>query len=419
MNKRHSSVHVSIFGAIVTYVGVFVPTPPYVSNYPVKYDVSVFWDVPYFNVSAHEKHRLDIYRPITRVSVPLKDVIPKECSSEPDGCDSSYTMEQSADSAMNELRPVLLFVHGGGWKRGSRYNWLLGFHQNIGYAFASRGIMVVNVDYRKSIGPSALGGPVTLVVCALAAHAIRRLYPKSPVGRISFARLWIVLVGIVAAFAVFPMWTRWLRGDFALYPSHQDDITAAVDWVHNSIEEYGGDPTNIILMGHSAGAHLLAMHLLKSRAVDAGETAMEQRSDGIRGSILVSGPYSGHRMGISLFRKIVFMFPVFGFDEDTWEGHFPLALTGDSEHVKQLDLPPFLFINAEYDVDLHDHTEDMVQRLARADVRAETFTVRGTTHFSVLLGLDRKFSLAESFTLPTAMDFIARVSKIQPRRIDA
>eukprot|EP00041_Stephanoeca_diplocostata_P024282 m.610190 g.610190 ORF g.610190 m.610190 type:complete len:340 (-) comp22494_c0_seq9:5368-6387(-) len=248
MNKRHSSVHVSIFGAIVTYVGVFVPTPPYVSNYPVKYDVSVFWDVPYFNVSAHEKHRLDIYRPITRVSVPLKDVIPKECSSEPDGCDSSYTMEQSADSAMNELRPVLLFVHGGGWKRGSRYNWLLGFHQNIGYAFASRGIMVVNVDYRKSIGPSALGGPVTLVVCALAAHAIRRLYPKSPVGRISFARLWIVLVGIVAAFAVFPMWTRWLRGDFALYPSHQDDITAAVDWVHNSIEEYGGDPTNIILM---------------------------------------------------------------------------------------------------------------------------------------------------------------------------
>eukprot|EP00041_Stephanoeca_diplocostata_P024278 m.610233 g.610233 ORF g.610233 m.610233 type:complete len:240 (-) comp22494_c0_seq10:4189-4908(-) len=187
--------------------------------------------------------------------------------------------------------------------------------------------------------------------------------------------------------------------------------------------------TQSVSQGHSAGAHLLAMHLLKSRAVDAGETAMEQRSDGIRGSILrdadgmLHSPcppaHSGHRMGISLFRKIVFMFPVFGFDEDTWEGHFPLALTGDSEHVKQLDLPPFLFINAEYDVDLHDHTEDMVQRLARADVRAETFTVRGTTHFSVLLGLDRKFSLAESFTLPTAMDFIARVSKIQPRRIDA
>lgn len=82
-------------------------------------------------------------------------------------------------------------------------------------------------------------------------------------------------------------------------------------------------------------------------------------------------------MGINLFRKIVFMFPVFGFDEGTWEGHFPLALADDDARLKRLNLPPFLFINAEYDVDLHEHTQDMVACLARAGVHTETFTVRG------------------------------------------
>lgn len=100
--------------------------------------------------------------------------------------DVTKITERSGNADSDTLRPVLLFVHGGGWKRGSRYNWLLGFHQNIGYAFASRGVLVVNVDYRKSIGPSALGGPATLLICALVTYAIRRFFPSTAIGRTSF-----------------------------------------------------------------------------------------------------------------------------------------------------------------------------------------------------------------------------------------
>lgn len=37
-----------------------------------------------------------------------------------------------------------------------------------------------------------------------------------------------------------------------------DDVAAAVSWVHDHIAEYGGDPSRIALLGHSAGADIVA-----------------------------------------------------------------------------------------------------------------------------------------------------------------
>lgn len=41
--------------------------------------------------------------------------------------------------------------------------------------------------------------------------------------------------------------------------TQRDDVSAAVNWVRSNIAQYGGDPDRIILMGHSAGAHLAAL----------------------------------------------------------------------------------------------------------------------------------------------------------------
>ena len=43
------------------------------------------------------------------------------------------------------------------------------------------------------------------------------------------------------------------------HPGHIKDIAAAVAWVHDHIADYGGDPRRIVVMGHSAGAHLAAL----------------------------------------------------------------------------------------------------------------------------------------------------------------
>ena len=46
--------------------------------------------------------------------------------------------------------------------------------------------------------------------------------------------------------------------DSAHFPDHYEDVAAAIDWVHRSIRPYGGDPGRIALLGHSAGADIVA-----------------------------------------------------------------------------------------------------------------------------------------------------------------
>jgi acetyl esterase/lipase len=48
-----------------------------------------------------------------------------------------------------------------------------------------------------------------------------------------------------------------------LVPSMVDDVCAALDWVHQNALRNGGDPARVTLLGHSAGAHLSALALLR------------------------------------------------------------------------------------------------------------------------------------------------------------
>lgn len=44
----------------------------------------------------------------------------------------------------------------------------------------------------------------------------------------------------------------------AEFPDHYDDVASAIAWVHDNIASYGGDATRIALLGHSAGADIVA-----------------------------------------------------------------------------------------------------------------------------------------------------------------
>lgn len=93
-----------------------------------------------------------------------------------------------------EKRPVLVFVHGGGFTGGSKQGDY--YPQNTTAWAARNGMVGVNIDYR--LAPAA----------------------------------------------------QW--------PAARDDIAAALTWVRANIAQYGGDPDRIILWGHSAGASHVA-----------------------------------------------------------------------------------------------------------------------------------------------------------------
>jgi len=109
---------------------------------------------------------------------------------------SVYYTEQQTN------RPVIIYIHGGGWSIGDKDQKLenkLNLFNELDYVF-------VSVNYRLSPFPFEINNP-----------------------------------------------------DRIQYPAHNIDIADTIKWVYEHIATYGGNPEKIALIGHSAGAHLVAL----------------------------------------------------------------------------------------------------------------------------------------------------------------
>jgi acetyl esterase/lipase len=109
--------------------------------------------------------------------------------------------------------PVVVFVHGGYWIHQDRdyFESVTGLYHNVGIALARHGIGVATISYR--------------------------LVPDVP------------------------------------FEDELDDVALATQWTHDHIAEHGGDPSRIVIAGHSAGGHIAALlavseERLASRGVD-------------------------------------------------------------------------------------------------------------------------------------------------------
>lgn len=155
------------------------------------------------------------------------------------------------------------------------------------------------------------------------------------------------------------------------HPAHIQDAAASFAWVKRHIAEYGGDPDQVFVAGHSAGAYLLALLATDERYLAAhGLSARD-----IRGLVPVSAFFWVERAGVAPDRPKT----VWGNDEAVWADASPA-------HHLRAGLPPMLILYADGDEPWRQQQNEEFEREVRKAGNARVGIVRiaGRTHMSIL-----------------------------------
>jgi arylformamidase len=218
--------------------------------------------------------------------------------------------------------PTVLFVHGGFWKGQDRryFQAFTGIYGNIGVSLARRGITTAVQSYR--------------------------LHPPARI------------------------------------QDQIDDVLSALTWVQEHVRERGGDPTRIVLIGYSAGGHLVSMvGLDKSYQVDKGLDPSR-----VKGVVSISGLLDVPKMvkgQESDFNEEV-SFKLFGRTEAEQ------AKLSPSSYLRP-DAPPLLAFAAEKDFDyVRTAAKETTDRAKAIGMRASFEEIPNHDHSAMVLNFNSK-----------------------------
>ncbi len=254
-----------------------------------------------------------------------------------------YSHAPDADPIMNRLDlflpsgknwPTMIFVHGGSWSEGDKDLKVAGadVYSNIGRYFASQGIATAVISYQ--------------------------LLPKAD------------------------------------WKTQALDVAKATAWVYQHIHEYHGNPNNIFLAGHSAGAQIASRVALDEEML--GSLGLSSKR--VCGVIPISG------VGYNFL------------DEETYqlgkkEGFYPI-LFRQAELSKKMrrkispvffakrTSPPFLILYAARDPkEIKRSSQKLSTWLMKVGARSQLYSVPKVSHKSMILALSRAKTPAALMTV--------------------
>lgn len=208
-----------------------------------------------------------------------------------------------------EGRPVVVYVHGGGWRFGDKK----AVGQKVDALVRDRGYVFVSVNYR--------------------------FHPE-----VSFRE-------------------------------QAADVASAISWVRKHAADYGGAGDRIVLMGHSAGAHLAALTACDPQYLKAVDT----QPAFLRGVILLDGAGYNiveHLKSAGAVARNLYT-TVFGSDPAVQREASPL------HHVGESAVPPFLVTHVASRPDSTAQSTRLVEAIVAAGGKAERITAEGKSHATI------------------------------------
>jgi arylformamidase len=153
-------------------------------------------------------------------------------------------------------------------------------------------------------------------------------------------------------------------------------VPKAIRWVHDHAQEYGGDPTSIFVMGHSAGAHMAALVCTDDRylkteglplSIIKGCVPVDTAAYDVEKQIASAGParaavYSG----------------VFGTTALSQKEVSPVTFV-----AKDKNTPPFLILHVADRSDSQVQSQLFADKLEEAGISAQVVAAEGKTHGTI------------------------------------
>jgi arylformamidase len=186
----------------------------------------------------------------------------------------------------------------------------------------------------------------------------------------------------------------------AQHPAQVNDVAQGVAWTIAHAAEFGGDGRKVILLGHSAGCHLVTLAALDPRPL----ALVGLKPSDLRGVVSWSGgafdlPEKVREGGM----YAQYIRATFGAGESEWRDASPMAHAGDFK-----PLPPFLFVSAEKDSAASiAASEKMVKLVTAAGGKADRLLLPGKTHGTA----DHDLGAPEDETGAALLEFIRKVTQ--------
>jgi triacylglycerol lipase len=211
-------------------------------------------------------------------------------------------------------KPILIYVHGGGFTRGDKHRPGEFMYDNVMAWAVQNGMVGAQLNYR--------------------------LAPKD------------------------------------MYPAANDDVAAGVKYVREHAREYGGDPSKIVVWGHSAGASLVGIFVSHPEFLKASGGTLAA-------AIMTSGGYEFKGKN-----------PYLG------EDPAKLAERSSVEGLKKTSIP-LLFTRAEWDPENQMKQGDMIHKvLCDAGKCPEFKLMQGHNHMSQVYSVGTTEKQMTDFLLP-------------------
>jgi acetyl esterase/lipase len=236
--------------------------------------------------------------------------------------------------------PVVVWIHGGGWMRGSK--------QEVDKKpefFAGKGFVFVSINYR--------------------------FIPHATMDQI-------------------------VR-----------DAAKATGWVHANIQRYGGDPRQLWIMGHSAGAQLAALIAIDSRYIEAEGVPRSA----LAGCVAVDGDTYDVPLQVATaqarYRSENKPFPKMGHPEKFGTLAQQRELSAVYHVAPNRGIPPVLLLHVATHTDTTAQAYRLWAALDQAGVTARIFGAPDTDHIK----LDRDLGTAGDPATKVLVEFVDGVSR--------